>query len=189
MDRVYETYRTLYHQGRPLGFVTGRMLSEADEETLDEWATVIVSHAGHVTAKEIGALSRYLSQGGTVVISGENSLKNDEYGRPHENGLETGRGRLIHAASTDQSVVESLVGPLLPPVDLAETNPIGMPGCVWRTCPWQDGHLLLIINLGKSKARLELAGVSNSCRDLISNAVHPTVFDLESFGLRLLLVQ
>jgi len=73
--------------GLPLGFVTGRMLSEADEETLREWALVIVSHAGHVTAEEIQAISRYLSQGGAVVVSGEDCLKSDEYGRRHDTGL------------------------------------------------------------------------------------------------------
>ncbi len=186
MDRIYESYKALYHRGLPLGFVTGRMLSDATEEMLNEWTTVIVTEADHVTVEELAALSKYVSQGGSVVVSGESSLKSDEYGRPHATGLATGGGHVHHIERMDDGSLESLLAVVAPPVGLKETNATGKSGCVWRTCPWQDGHLLLVLNLGKSNAHLETTLAPTSCRDLLTDSPHPSAFDLRPFGVKLL---
>jgi len=194
MDHVYGSYKSLYHEGIPLGFVTGRMLSEADARELRSWPVVVVAHANHVTAAERKALTRYLSQGGTVVVSGSGSLQRDEYGRPHGTELEAGKGRLLRAPDADGASVRDLVAGALrragvsPAVSLRESNAVGRPGCIWRTAPWKDGRLVLIVNLGRGEAGVDL-GAAGPCRDMVTNSRQPSAFPMKPFDVKLLHVR
>ena len=191
MDRVYAGYKALYHGGIPLGFATGRMLAEAPARELRGWPVVVVPHASHVTAAERKALTRYLSEGGTVVLSGSKSLQHDEYGRPHGAGLEAGRGRLLHARDADAARVSNLVAGALrragvsQALSLRESNAVGQPGCVWRTAPWENGHIVMIVNLGRGEATVDL-GSPGPCRDLVANSPHPCSFKMKPFDVKLL---
>jgi len=189
MDHVYESYKALYHAGLPLGFATGRMLAEASGEALRDWPVMIVSHADYITVKEQDALQRYVASGGKLIIDGANSLKYDEYGRMHSKGIVEEGGSIIRLNDTKmlRESTQKHSG-LSPAVSLYEINTVGQPGCVWRTAPWQNGHLLLILNLGKGEAELEL-GMAAACRDLIANTPQSTSFTMAPFDVRLLHVE
>ena len=194
MDRLHETYRSFYHHGFPLGFVTGRMLNEASEQSLRGWSVVIVPHANRVTIEEFKALSRYQSQNGTLVMIGKDCLGKDEYGRPHAAQLVGLKPPIRADDLSDQAAMASVVAVLrdrnlLPSIRLHESNRVGKPGCVWRTSPWEDGYLLLVLNLGKSEAQLAMSGAAGACRDLLTNSPHPVNFLLPPFGLKLLHVR
>lgn len=190
MHKISDVYEELYHEGFPLGFATGRMLSEASDDASLEQSVLVVAGAQHLTAAELDALRHYLSQGGAMVIT-----KSDEYGRPHATTLAAISERLMRGLDEGSSSIVSVVTGhlkakgLLSPVALKESNAVGEPGCVWRTCPYEDGHLLLVLNLGKSTARLALAEPSSSCRDLLTRALHPSTFELAPFGVELLHVK
>ena len=77
---------------------------------------------------------------------------------------DTGETRHDYAALRQEATQR-----LTSPVVLGETNAVGLPGCVWRTAPWDGGQLLLIINLGRSEARLDI-GTETPCRDMITGA-------------------
>ena len=194
MDHVFGAYRMLYHAGIPLGFVTGSGLAEATARELRSWPVVVVTHANHVTAADRKALTRYLSQGGTVVLSGLGSLQGDEYGRLHGADLGAGKGRLLRARHADGAMVRDLVAGALrragvsPVLSLRESNAVGRPGCVWRTAPWEDGHIVLIINLGRGEAGVDL-GSPGACRDLVANSTHPPGFKMKPFDVKLLHVR
>ena len=189
MDRVYESYKALYHVGLPLGFATGGMMAEASEETLRDWPVVIVSHADRITLAELDSLQRYVSNGGRLIIDGSNSLTHDEYGRLHPKGIAEEGGRIIRLSESD-TLRESVLkhSELSPVVPLLELNTVGKPGCIWRTAPWQNGYLVLILNLGRGEADLEL-GTQAACRDLMTNTSQPTSFKMAPFGVRLLHVE
>lgn len=191
MDRMYQTYRSLYHDGFPLGFVTERILQESHAKQLDEWPVVVVPHACYVTRAEIESLSKYRAQGGTLILIGANCLGHDPYGRSLDE-LPAGDAPLIQVNELSDPLVKATLADalrtrnLIPPIRLRETNGVGEPGCVWRTAEWKNGYLLAVINLGKSQADLAIGGGGSSCRDLIHNAPQPSRFSLRPFEVRLL---
>ena len=186
MEHVNEGYRALYHSGMPLGFATEGILTEASEAEMKQWPLLLVTHANYVTDGERRALERYLVQGGALLVIGADSLKNDEYGRPAA-ALKTRGGRLHHMDNADEATLLAQLkdAGLTPSVPLRESNAIGRPGCVWRTAPWENGQLLLIINLGKSEAAIDI-GAEAPCRDLITNRPQPPTFKMKPFDVRLL---
>ena len=95
--------------GMPIGFATGRILAEATDSELGSWPVLVVAHANYVTSVEKKALARYVSRGGTLVVSGAGSLKRDEYARPHGAELETGRGRLLRLGDANSAAVAAQV--------------------------------------------------------------------------------
>lgn len=191
MGHVYDTYKALYHSGRALGFVTGRVLAEATAAELRSWPVVVVSHADRVTAADRKALQRYAGQGGTLVIEGMTSLKNDEYGRPYGDDLTMAPEQTILMDVVDSVTVGGVVADILQragiaaPVSLSETNAVGLPGCVWRAALWQGGQLLLIINLGKGDASINMA-INTPCRDMITGAAQAAAFSMKPFDVKLL---
>ena len=189
MDHVYGAYRALYHSGLPLGFATEGILAEATEAEMKQWPVIIVTHANYVTVGERRALERYLAQGGTLLVAGEDSLKNDEYGRPAA-ALKTGIGRLRHIENADEATLPAQLrdAGLTPAVPLRETNAVGQPGCVWRTAPWQDGQLLLVINLSKGEAAIH-TDVKAPCLDLVTGRPTPSTFSMKPFDVKLLHVK
>ncbi len=186
MDHVYEAYKALYHSGMPLGFATARTLTEATDTDMEQWPVIIAPHADHVTTADRNALKRYLAQRGTLLVVGDQCLKHDEYGRPGPS-LTPGEGHVIHVDATDAAALSAhlISAGLRPAIALTETNEVGLPGCVWRTAPWQGGHLLLIINLGKSTAAIEVE-TSSPCRDMISGGNQRSAFRMRPFGVKLL---
>lgn len=189
MEHVYNAYRALYHSGMPLGFVTGQLLAEAGSDDLENWPAVIVTHANRVTVADRRALGRYLARGGTLIVAGSDSLGQDEYGRPHAGDLRTGTGRILAVANTEDALRKAVarIG-LVPSISLQETNAVGPAGCVWRTAPWEDGHLLLIINLGRSEAQITLS-TKTPCRDLVTGSTHTPTFKMRPFDVELLHVK
>jgi len=191
MDKISEAYQALYHQGYPLGFVTAQMLEEASEEDLQQWSVVVVPHADHTTQADIHALEKYRAGQGEIAILGKNSLTKDEYGKPHTGYQELARLR-ARTSGLSNKALQLLVAKSLnkdnriPTVKLHETNATGKPGCVWRTTAWEGGQLLLVINLGKSEAKIKLNGVADQCTDLITNQVQPTAFVLPTYGVKLI---
>ena len=198
MDRLHEAYRSFYHDGTPLGFATGQMLHKASDQEVRSWPVLVVPHADHTTSAEIDGLTRYLSLGGTVVVIGGDSLGKDPYGRPHhgqlDDGERRGEGKLIRADDLSDPAVKVTVAAvlrrqgLLPSIAVRESNPLGRPGCLWRVAPWKGGPVLVVMNLGKTDARLSLAGKSEIYRDLLTNSPHPSDFTLPPFEFKLLQV-
>lgn len=186
VDHVYEAYRALYHGGLPLGFVTGRLLAEASGTELAEWPILVVPHADHVTAKDRRALETYLAQGGKLLVVGADSLEHDEYGRPVA-PLQTEKGTVQRVDQIDSALALTALAEagIAPPFTLSETNGVGLPGCVWRTAPWENGHILLIINLGKTAASIKL-GTSAPCRDLIAGVKQGPRLRMQPYDVRLL---
>ena len=192
LDHVHKSYKELYHGGTPLGFVTGNILTKAAPSELRSWPVVVVTNANYVTAAERKALSRYMSQGGTLVIAGPESLKRDEYGRAHAEAMVPARaGRILCVGPEKKATAFVLVAGALqragvtPPVSLRESNAVGQPGCVWRTAPWKGGTILLIVNLGKGLAEIDTAS-KRPCRDMVANAQHPAKFNIKPFEVKLL---
>lgn len=194
MDHVYESYQALYHTGIPLGFMTGRMLAEATESESRNWPVIVVSHTNYVTTSERQALVRYASQGGTLIIIGSESLTLDEYGRPHVAAPTMKEGQVVRINDASAENLPALIAGVLrvagasPAIALSESNEVGEPGCVWRTASWEDGHLLLIINLGKGEAQVDMS-VQTACRDMITRGRHPSTFMMKPFEVKLLHVQ
>jgi beta-galactosidase len=189
MDHVYETYKALYHGGVPLGFVTGRLLAEAGAAEFAEWPLLVVPHADHVTAEDRRSLEMYLAQGGKLLVVGADGLKYDEYGRPFAPlQAETGKIQRIDQIDSTSALAALAEAGIAPPFMLKETNGVGLPGCVWRTAPSKDGHILLIINLGKTTASIKL-GTSAPCRDLVTGAKQKPRFKMQPYDMRLLHVE
>lgn len=149
---------------------------------------VIVPYADHVTAGEQKALEQYVARGGRLLVVGDECLVKDEYGRSLA-PIKAEAGRLLRLAKADgDTLLEHLeTAGIAPAIKLRETNEVGPPGCVWRTVPGGNGHGLLILNLGRSNASIQLESVSE-CRDLITGKQHPVDFAMEPFGVKLLYV-
>lgn len=193
---IKHTYQELYHLGHPIGFATGQMLADS-EGTLPDGTTikstlVVVHNATRVTKRELEGLQKYLDLGGQLLLIGEGNLSQDEYGRPHIESLKSGKGSVSIVADHDTQKLLSVVDLFLTDAGLQksvivkEQNSNGQPGCLWRTVSTDDGHLLLLINIGNGTAKLEIAGQQLVCRDLFTGAPHPSIFDLEALGLKLL---
>ncbi len=193
MDRMHESYQSLYHQGIPLGFVTGKMLQEASDAQLREWPVLVIPHANHVTVSELDALLRYRSHNGDMIVIGRDCLRKDEYGRPMPKSPAE-REPLMRASELSDAALQATLAAvlsrrgLIPPIRVLESHTADRLGCIWRTAPRDDGHLLLAINLGKTEAQLMVAGTHKNCHDLITNRPQSANFRLPPFGVRLLQV-
>ncbi|NKB65435.1 MAG: hypothetical protein GKR89_00100 [Candidatus Latescibacteria bacterium] len=192
LDRLYNAYEALYHDGLPLGFATGQLLNQASAAALDDWPVVVATEPTFATADERAALDRYVQHGGTLLVMGAEALAKDEYGRPVSTPLPAD-GLVIRTAMGDfealsKDVTNALKGVgIAPGVAISETNGVGPPGCVWRTAPWPGGELLSIINLGKSRATIQV-DTGAPVHDLIANKEQPAVFAMQPFDVKLLLV-
>ncbi|MCF7848216.1 MAG: beta-galactosidase [Kiritimatiellales bacterium] len=190
MDRVFDTYRSLYHSGLPLGFVTEGLLNEHFEDA--PWAAVVIPPNRHVTRGELAALQTYLHHGGTVVMTDGAALDLDAYGRKHEFSLGPKDGQVltIQPAGLRKTLCPVLAAAgAVPKLIVAETNPAGVPGCVWRACPWKGGQLLIVINLGKTDAQLHIDRRWNkikAVRDVLTDRQESPEFILKTYGVRLL---
>ncbi len=189
MEHFSKAYRALYHSGMPLGFATEGILTEASEAEMKDWPLIIIPRADYVTVGERRALERYLARGGVLLVIGADRLENDEYGRPAA-ALKTGMGRIVHMEHADEATLVARLrdAGLTPSIALRQSSADGQPGCVWRTAPWENGQLLLIINLGKSQAAID-TGAEESCRDLITDRTLPATFKMEPFDVQLLHVK
>lgn len=192
MDEIYATYEGLYHRGYPIGFATETMLNQSLSAT--KHPIIVVPHAKHVTQADLDALAAYKAAGGQLLILGKDSLTRDEQGKPRpRKALPAAIAKLAlqsNNLSTKavQDRIERVLSQVngLPTFKLREQNATGQPGCVWRTADWDDGQLMLIVNLGKSTAKLRLGNNTGQAIDLINNQPHALAFDLPSLGVKLL---
>lgn len=173
MDDVFSIYEGLSFDGVPLGFVTPKIIATQNNK---DWGTILVSQTPFVTINEFNALQKYLNNGGTLIMDSE-SLTKDQYGKPLNQTLKAGKGKLMMAnslADMKAKAYEVLATQnLLPELNITETNSSGRKTCIWKTIKTKDGKIILsLINVGLNDASLKLAlkGASNGvvCTDLLT---------------------
>lgn len=172
MDDVFDLYESLNFNGTPIGFVTEDILNKQD---IKNWDAVLIRKTEFVTQKEFSSIQMYLNKGGKVYIDAE-SLKKDEYGKPLEGVLSSGKGKLIELTTLQEfenKPVEFLKNNfLLPRVSVSEINANGEKGCVWRVVKnSNDVNVLSVVNVGNKEATLNITlNGSNEikCTDIIN---------------------
>lgn len=183
MDELFELYEALIFKGLPLGFASEGIIKH---RTKGEWDAIIIARTPYVCKSELASLQQYINEGGTVLVDAE-SLKMDEYGHPHSNKLQAGKGKLITIATWQDvpSSFDKLVTKfkLSPRVQVEEDKQ--HPTCLWRVIKGdKQGHYLVsLINLGKddSEIKLHAQGSIAAVRDYLTGERLSTSIKLPQF--------
>ncbi len=158
MDDLFAVYEMLYFEGAPVGFATKGII-ENNPHT--EWDAIIVARTKSVEKSEIEALQSYLDAGGTVILDSE-SLKVDEYGRPHSLKLKASNGELIEIETWREAKAQFIAqlkkSKNLPQIVIKETNGSKFKGVMWRVIKGDKPNKFIIsmVNIGKNSAQIEL---------------------------------
>ncbi|SIT11623.1 beta-galactosidase [Zobellia uliginosa] len=194
MTQQYDLYESLFFEGFPVGYATENIIKKQDSKN---WDVLLVYKTEYVTDSEFNELQNYLDNGGTVIMDNETSLSMNEYGYKRSKTLKKGKGNL-HILKTDEyetlkTFALDLIADKLPAVVLSESNGAAHKGCTWRIAPnGKGGYVMTIINLGKTKARLNVSmrnGEEIKCTDILTQQPLKTMFDLDVHGVLLLEIE
>ena len=158
MDDTFHLYESLFFDGLSIGFATENIIKK-QSNTL--WDVILVYKTDYVTDHEFNALQQYLDGGGTVILDAA-SLNKNEYGQARSANLNTNKGGTIMSASSVSEFAAKAKNiantkKRFPNITLAETNDLGLKGCVWKAYTDVNGkEIISIVNIGKTAASLNL---------------------------------
>lgn len=162
VGRLKRVYRTLYHLGHPLGFVTGRMLRRADE---DLGKVLVVAGINRVRTDTLRHLNAFCAKGSSLAVISAESLRQDEYGRQHPEHLLPDPDRTLRGTLElldDESAMARLLSEAGIASAIACVEEAGPRTCVWRSREWENGRLLFVGNLGKDTQQVTIRSTDSN---------------------------
>ncbi|QNK56517.1 S-layer homology domain-containing protein [Paenibacillus sp. PAMC21692] len=175
---LYGAYEALVYSGQHVRFVSEKQIAAGG---LDPYRLLIVPNATHVQASTLDEISEFSSNGGRVIVIGENALSRNEHDQLLSTGVRTGvfdRADAALAASSSAQAIRSALLPVLDDLELtgimlndasaASDEPVY--GVHWQSAEYNDRTLVNIVNYseGPVTVTLDAPYEIDSIKELIS---------------------
>lgn len=153
-DALYGAYEALVYSGQQVRFVSEKQIASGG---LDPYRLLIVPNATHVQSGTLDEISEFSSNGGRVIVIGEDSLSRNGHGQLLSTGVRTGlfdRADAVLAAGASAQAIRSALLPVLEDLELtgvmlvdasaASNEPVY--GVHWQSADYNGRTLVNIVN-------------------------------------------
>lgn len=197
MPATWKTYEAAYFLGVPIGFATEKMLTADSAAQMKDFPLLIVPSATHVSDDAMVQLKRYVKNGGTIMLFGDNCLAFNEYGeKRNSDALKFLKNApRINADESVESIANELnslatKAKIQRPISCRDENGNIPWGIRYVSVKENSTRLIYLLNVGKNSQTVSLFGngkLMGETQDLLTNEkINAASLKLAPFEMRLL---